>query len=115
MSQNTFKYDKELKLESGEKLKGFQLAYHTYGKLDKEKNNVIWICHALTANSDAESWWPGLIGKDMLFDPAKYFIVCANILGSPYGSTGPLSVNPATGKPFFHDFPFITVRDIVAS
>jgi len=115
MSQNTFKYDKDFKLESGEKLKGFTLAYSTYGKLNKDKSNVIWICHALTANSDAESWWPGLIGKDMLFDPAKYFIVCANILGSPYGSTGPLSVNPATGKPFFHDFPFITVRDIVAS
>jgi homoserine O-acetyltransferase len=115
MGQQIFKYEKDFKLESGDKLKGFSLAYHTYGKLNKDKSNVIWICHALTANSDAESWWPGLIGKDMLFDPEKHFIVCANILGSCYGSTGPLSVNPATGKPYFHEFPFITVRDIVAS
>jgi homoserine O-acetyltransferase len=115
MSQQNFKYDKEYKLESGEKLNGFSLAYHTYGKLNKEKNNVIWICHALTANSDAQDWWPGLIGKDQLFDPAKYFIVCANIPGSSYGSTGPLSENPVTDKPFYHDFPFFTVRDIVGT
>src|SRR5579863_1851370 len=110
---NTFNYDKDFKLESGGSLPGFALAYHTYGNLNKDKSNVIWICHALTANSDAENWWPGLIGKGMLFDPEKYFIVCANIPGSCYGSTGPLSVNPDTGKPFYHEFPFLTVRDIV--
>lgn len=115
MDKQTFKYGKDYKLESGKKLNGFELAYSTWGKLNEEKNNVIWVCHALTANSDAENWWPGMIGTDKLFDPAKYFIVCANILGSPYGSTGPLSVNPATGKPFYHDFPQITVRDIVGS
>jgi len=115
MSQQTFNYEKDFTLESGKKLKGFTLAYSTWGKLNKEKNNVIWIHHALTANSDAADWWPGMIGKNNLFDPATYFIVCANILGSPYGSTGPLSVNPETKKPFYHTFPFITVRDIVAS
>lgn len=113
--QNTFTYDKEYQLESGESLSGFTLAYHTYGKLNKEKNNVIWICHALTANADAENWWPGLIGTGKLFDPEKQFIVCANIPGSCYGSTGPLSINSDTGKPFYHTFPFITVRDIVGT
>ena len=111
----TLEYKKQYTLESGESLPGFTLAYKTWGKLNKEKDNVIWIFHALTANADAEDWWPGLIGTDKLYDPAKYFIVCANILGSCYGSTGPLSVNPKTGKPFYHDFPFITVRDIVGS
>lgn len=112
---HTFKYDKKYELESGENLAGFTLAYHTYGKLNTKKNNVIWICHALTANSDAENWWPGLIGKDKLFDPEKYFIICANIPGSCYGSIGPLSINPDTGKPFYHTFPFLTVRDIVGA
>lgn len=110
-----FKYDKQVELESGKSLPGFTLAYHSYGKLNKEKNNVIWICHALTANSDAENWWPGLIGKDKLFDTEKYFIICANIPGSCYGSTGPLSINPDTGRPFYHSFPFLTVRDIVGT
>jgi homoserine O-acetyltransferase len=112
---HTFLYDNVYKLESGETLNGFTLAYHAYGKLNKGGDNVIWICHALTANSDTENWWPGIIGKNKLFDPAKYFIVCANIIGSCYGSTGPLSVNLTTGKRFYHDFPFITVRDIVGT
>lgn len=110
---NTFQYAQEYEVESGETLPGFTLTYHTYGKLNEAKTNVIWICHALTANSDAENWWPGLIGKGMLFDPEKYFIICANILGSCYGSTGPLSMNVVTGAPFYHKFPFITVRDMV--
>lgn len=112
---HTFIYQKEFKLESGENLPGFTLAYHTYGTLNNAKDNVIWICHALTANSDVENWWPGLIGKGKLFDPEKYFIVCANIPGSCYGSTGPLSINPETGKPFYHSFPFLTVRDVVGT
>jgi len=113
--QNTFKHNQKYELESGGYLPSFELAYHTYGQLNKEKNNVIWICHALTANADAENWWPGLIGKDKLFDPEKQFIVCANIPGSCYGSTGPLSISPETGKPFYHTFPFLTVRDIVGT
>src|ERR1700743_1582979 len=112
---HTFQYTQRYMLESGESLSGFTLAYHTYGQLNKEKNNVVWICHALTANSDAENWWPGLIGKGCLFSPEKYFIICANIIGSCYGSTGPLSINPDTGKPFYHDFPFLTVRDVVGT
>lgn len=112
---HTFKYEKKYQLESGESLPGFELAYHTYGKLNENKRNVVWICHALTANSDAKNWWPGLIGKDKLFDPENYFVICANIPGSCYGSTGPLSISPVTGKPFYHRFPFLTVRDIIGT
>lgn len=111
----TFKYNQTYKLESGSELPGFILAYHTYGKLNEAKNNVIWITHALTANSDVADWWSGLIGSEKLFDPDKHFIVCANILGSHYGSTGPLSVNENTGSVFYHLFPEITIRDIVGS
>jgi len=112
---STFQYSQKYTLESGEALSGFTLAYNTYGKLNEEKSNVIWICHALTANSDAENWWPGLIGKSNLLDPEKYFIICVNIPGSCYGSTGPLSINPDTGEPFYHTFPFLTVRDVVGT
>lgn len=110
-----FNHLTEFKLESGAVLPEFTLAYHTWGTLNSEKNNVIWICHALTANSDAEVWWNGMIGKEKVFDPATHFIICANIIGSCYGSTGPLSDNPNTGKPYYHSFPFVTVRDIVGT
>jgi homoserine O-acetyltransferase/O-succinyltransferase len=110
-----FKSDKPLVLESGKVLKGIEIAYHTYGQYDPDRNNVVWICHAFTANSDAADWWPGIIGKGWLFDPDKHFIVCANILGSCYGSTGPLSVNPDTGSPWYLNFPALTVRDLVAA
>jgi len=101
------------KTETGEVLPELEIAYHTYGNLNKEADNVIWICHAFTANSDAEAWWPGMIGKGLLFDTDKFFIVCANILGSCYGTTGPASLNPETGKPWLKDFPLITIRDLV--
>jgi homoserine O-acetyltransferase len=115
MKLHTFNYNKNYQLESGETLKGFTLAYHTAGKLNKDKDNAVWVCHALTANSNPEEWWPGIIGEGKLFDPEKHFIICVNILGSCYGSTGPLSINLATGKPYYHDFPFTTVRDIVGT
>ncbi|KAA3618206.1 MAG: homoserine O-acetyltransferase [Calditrichaeota bacterium] len=107
-----YKHKNDFILESGEKLPGFELAYHTYGQRNADQSNVIWICHALTANSDAADWWEGLVGDGKLFDPASHFIVCANMLGSCYGSTGPLSLNPATGKPYYSDFPFLTTRDM---
>jgi homoserine O-acetyltransferase len=89
------------------------IAYHVYGKLNEEKNNVVWVCHALTANSDAVDWWKGVVGQGTLIDPEKYFIVCANILGSCYGSTGPLTNDPKTGQPYFNKFPLVTIRDMV--
>ena len=108
-----FSYNEPFELENGSVLPGLIIAYHTYGSLNSEKSNVIWICHALTANSDAEAWWPGVVGKNGFADPSKYFIVCANIIGSCYGSTGPLTIDPRTGEPFYSSFPMVTIRDMV--
>ena len=109
----TLKHNSAFITETGARLPSLEIAYNTWGKLNHDADNVIWICHALTANSDVEAWWPGMIGEGLLFDPAKYFIVCANVLGSCYGTTGPASINPDTGKPWLNDFPLITVRDLV--
>ena len=98
-------------LESGAVLPSVTAAYHTYGRLNAARDNVIWICHALTANSDAEDWWPGLVGPGFTIDPAKYFIICVNMLGSPYGSTSARSLNPATGRRYGLDFPLVSTRD----
>ena len=109
----TLKYNHAFTTETGAVLPSLEIAYHTWGKLNAEADNVIWVCHALTANSDVEAWWPGMVGNRLLFDPEKYFIICANVLGSCYGTTGPASVNRETGKPWLHSFPLITVRDLV--
>jgi len=108
-----FIYQDNFELEPGGYLPGFQLRFTTYGQLNEKRDNVIWVCHALTANADFLDWWKGLFGSGKLYDPEKYFVVCANALGSCYGSTGPLSTNSISGKPFFHDFPQLTNRDIV--
>ncbi|MCB9049754.1 MAG: homoserine O-acetyltransferase [Lewinellaceae bacterium] len=100
-------------LESGASLAELKIAYTTYGRLSPRQDNVVWICHALTANSEAEEWWPGLVGKGKLFDPEHHFIVCANILGSCYGSTNPRSIDPLTGQPYGREFPLVTIRDMV--
>src|SRR5437773_369652 len=108
-----FNYNEPFELENGHILPCLTIAYHTYGKLNADKSNVIWICHALTANSDAEAWWPGVVGKKGFADPSKYFIVCANMIGSCYGSTGPLTIDPLTQQPYFSSFPIVTIRDMV--
>ena len=108
-----YKYDKEFELESGVKLPSLTIAYDTYGVRNEDSSNVIWVCHALTANSDVADWWPHTVEEGCFLDPDKYFTVCANFLGSHYGTTGPLSENPKTGEPWYGDFPRITVRDMV--
>jgi homoserine O-acetyltransferase len=108
-----FHYTQPVTLESGGILPEITVAYTTYGKLNADKSNVVWICHALTANADAADWWSGVVGTNHVINPEKYFIICANILGSCYGTTGPLSINPLTGKPYYHSFPFISIRDMV--
>ncbi|WP_018617397.1 homoserine O-acetyltransferase MetX [Segetibacter koreensis] len=110
---NYFNSDEPFITESGETLPTLTIAYDTYGALNSEKNNVVWVCHALTSNSSVTEWWPGVVGENTVIDPAKYFIICANIPGSCYGSTGPISINPGTGQPYYSDFPMITIRDIV--
>lgn len=113
MSYQLYKYAQPFQLETGKVLPEIEIAYHTYGTLNNRKDNVIWISHALTANSDAADWWHILIGERKIFDPSKYFIVCANILGSCYGSSGPLSMNPQKGQAYYSTFPMITIRDMV--
>ncbi|PHQ79692.1 MAG: homoserine O-acetyltransferase [Thalassobium sp.] len=108
-----FLHNDSVKLENGAELPGLEIAYHTYGEMNADKSNVVWICHALTANSDAEDWWEGLVGDGKLMDPSKYFIVCANILGSCYGSSGPMTNDPSTGEPYYSGFPDVTIRDMV--
>ncbi len=100
-------------LESGYTLPGYHLAYTTHGKLNAAKDNVVWVFHALTANSDPAEWWPGLVGEGRLFDPAAYFIVCVNMPSSCYGSIGPFDIDPATGHRYYHQFPFFTTRDMI--
>ncbi len=104
--------DKAFLLELGGSLPDLTIAYHTYGVLNSHKSNVVWVCHALTANSDVADWWPHTVEKGAFLDPEKYFIVCANIIGSHYGTTGPLSTNPDTGEPYYGDFPALTIGDM---
>ncbi|MCI0444056.1 homoserine O-acetyltransferase [bacterium] len=112
-----------LVLESGAQLAPVHVAYETYGTLNDDGTNAILICHALTANAHAagkhsaiekiSGWWDPLIGPGRAFDTDRYFVVCPNILGSCYGTTGPASLNPSTGELYGLDFPQFTVRDIV--
>lgn len=87
------------------------IAYATYGQLNEDKSNVVWVCHALTANALVTEWWPGVVGDDCIINPQEHFIVCANIPGSCYGTTGPAGY----GSEGAAGFPLITIRDIVAA
>lgn len=108
-----YRYDKPFRLECGGEIPCLEIAYHTYGELNENKDNCIWVCHALTANSEVADWWPHTVEKDAFLDPDKYFIVCANIIGSCYGTTGPLTENPETGEPWYDKFPKVTIRDVI--
>ena len=110
---NYYHHSEPFSLELGGQLDALRIAYHTYGTLNADKSNVIWVCHALTGNSDVQDWWPHTVEEGKFLDPADNFIICANILGSPYGTTAPLHNNPATGSPYYKDFPPYTIRDIV--
>ncbi|MEM9895548.1 MAG: homoserine O-acetyltransferase [Bacteroidota bacterium] len=100
---STYQLKENLKLECGEELTKPVLGFHTYGQLNHDHSNVVWIFHALTANSNPIEWWPGLVGEDHFITPDKYFIVCVNMLSSCYGSE----------QPHNFDFPLITIRDMV--
>jgi homoserine O-acetyltransferase/O-succinyltransferase len=113
LNYELFRYNEPFTLESSKTLTALHLAYTTIGELNEEKDNAVWVFHALTANSDPSEWWSGLIGEEKLLDPNEYFIVCANMPGSCYGSIGPLDVDAKTREPFYHDFPLFTTRDMV--
>lgn len=99
-------------LECGAILPELSIAYTTHGTLNEARNNVVWICHALTANADPLDWWEGLVGKGYLIDPERYFIVCANVLGSCYGTTGPTALAPGTQRAYGREWPLVTIRDM---
>ncbi|HWM27016.1 MAG TPA: homoserine O-acetyltransferase [Woeseiaceae bacterium] len=102
-----------LRLESGRTLEGVTVAYRTWGDPSNAARNAILICHALTGSADVDAWWPGIISQHGAFDPDTDFIICSNILGSCYGTTGPASLQPDTGVRYRADFPRVTVRDMV--
>ena len=98
--------------ESGASLPEIEIAYDILGDL-QQKKPLVWVCHALTGNSNPLDWWPGMVGSGKYVDTDKYNVICVNVLGSCYGSTGAHSINPLTDKPYLRDFPLITIRDMV--
>jgi homoserine O-acetyltransferase len=112
-----------LKFANGETLSPVRVAYETYGTLNSDASNAIFICHALTGDAHAAGihsttdrkpgWWDNFIGPGKGIDTSKYFVICANVLGGCQGTTGPGCVNPETGKRFCLNFPFLTIRDVV--
>lgn len=110
---STYIHTQPFILESGEALHRLRIQYTTYGTLNNTCDNVVWICHAFSANSDPAEWWSGLVGEGKIFDPAHHYIVCANMIGSCYGSSSPEDINPITGQRYASSFPLITIRDIV--
>jgi len=111
--------------QNGQSIPGFTLRYETYGQLSPTRDNAVLICHALSgdhhcagwhsAEDRKPGWWNNLIGPGKAVDTQRFFVVCANVLGGCQGSTGPCSVNPATGRDYGLDFPFVTIRDMVHS
>ncbi|TAH26578.1 MAG: homoserine O-acetyltransferase [Cytophagales bacterium] len=112
MKNHIYNYNSVFQLESGHQLSSLKIAYSTIGQINEAKDNIIWVCHALTANSDPSSWWSELVGEGKYYNPEKYFIICANVIGSCYGSSGPLTEDEK-GKPFYNTFPKVTIRDMV--
>jgi homoserine O-acetyltransferase len=114
--------DRPLKLDAGIELAPFQIAYQTYGTLNSERSNAVLVCHALTGDQHVcnehpvtgkAGWWETMVGPGRPIDTDRYFVICPNVIGACMGSTGPASINPATGQPWGLDFPVITVRDMV--
>jgi homoserine O-acetyltransferase len=119
----TFAEDEPFCLESGASLSPVTLAYETYGRLNRDRSNAILICHALSGGAHAAGvhaeqdeqagWWDECIGPGKAFDTNQFFVICSNVLGSCYGSTGPASINPETGHPYGLHFPVVTIGDMV--
>lgn len=107
-----YKHSEPFTLEHGSVINGLELCYTIYGDV-QSGNKIVWVFHALTANSEPQRWWQGLVGDNCLFNSKDYTIICVNTPGSCYGSTGPLSINPTDGLPYYHSFPVFTVGDMV--
>jgi homoserine O-acetyltransferase/O-succinyltransferase len=115
MKENLYRFNNDFQTESGVAISGLELFYCTSGEYIHGKSRVVWVCHALTASADCESWWPDLIGAGKALGKADEFVVCVNIPSSCYGSTGPLNVNPITRQKYYSEFPVFTIRDIVSA
>jgi homoserine O-acetyltransferase len=103
----------DLVLESGKTLPSPVIAYDAWGTLSPRGDNAIIVGHSLTSDTNASSWWPSFIGSGKALDTDRYFVVCLNVLGSPYGSTSPISINPYSGRRYGNEFPHVTIRDTV--
>lgn len=116
-------FTEPLPLRSGRQLHGYHLSYETYGTLDAKRSNAVLVCHALNASHHvagtyadkpkSEGWWDNLIGPGKPLDTERFYVICINNLGSCFGSTGPMHLNPETGQPWGADFPVVTVEDWV--
>jgi homoserine O-acetyltransferase len=115
-------FDRPLLLDAGRELSPLTVAYMTYGELNAQKSNAILACHALTGDQFAASqhpvtgkpgWWDTLVGPGKAIDTDRFFVICANVLGGCMGTTGPASIDPATGKPYGLSFPVVTIKDMV--
>ncbi len=109
----TFAGDAPFRLEAGGALQPVTIRCAVYGELNPQRDNAVLVCHALSGSARAADWWPEMFGA--VFDLARDCVICTNILGSCYGSTGPTFINPATAKPYGPDFPVVSMRDIVRS
>src|SRR5690554_6033203 len=119
----TFAEDEPMRLESGATLGPVTLAYETYGRLNADRSNAILIVHALSGSAHAAGyhspddakpgWWDACIGPGKAFDTNRFFVICSNVIGSCYGSTGPSSINPSTGRAYGLSFPVVTIGDMV--
>ncbi len=116
LTRELYKLPTPLQLECGESLTNVEIIFHTSIPIEQipaalaQQRRVVWVCHALTANSDPSDWWPEMVGEGRYFDPKNEIMICANIIGSCYGTTGPSNW---AGRPL--DFPLITVRDTVSA
>ncbi|GGA81863.1 homoserine O-acetyltransferase [Arenimonas soli] len=112
---HTFVDPHPLECELGGELPILELAYTTWGQLAPDGGNVVWVMHPLTCNANPQAWWPALVGPGRSIDPQRHFVICANSLGSCYGSSGPTSTNPRTGTQYGREFPLITLRDVIVA
>lgn len=101
-------------LERGVTLRNVPVAFRSWGSLNSAGDNAVVICHALTGNAQADDWWSGVVGPGKALDTERFFVLCANVMGSPYGTLSPLTIRTDTGQPWGHEFPATTVRDTVA-
>ena len=106
-----FSSDAPFRLEAGGTLRPVTIRYAVYGELNPQRDNAVLVCHALSGSARAADWWPEMFGA--VFDLERDCVICTNMLGSCYGSTGPTSINPATDEPYGPGFPLVSVRDIV--